>query len=225
MSICCEYQEIVTLETDWHFGEEVLFLYFRNHLIASPAFYQNFSHFFISFSYHLLILLLQLQFSIFVILFIFCSYFLSLSLSFSLFLTLFSLASPPLSLWFENFFASFLFSLQFYGNNRNSRITSRVYLKYFLSCRQVLEDADCIHCSVGWNCRIHWLHLCGGVRHPINEYSGYDGKQSDVVSPVMLELRRIQSTPSLSWLPGLLWPGVVALDRVLSMGQIELFDI
>ena len=37
----------------------------------------------------------------------------------------------------------------------------------------------------------------------------------------MLELWAMQSTPSLPSLPGPLWPGVVALDRVLSMGQIE----
>ena len=30
---------------------------------------------------------------------------------------------------------------------------------------------------------------------------------------------------SLPSLPGSLWPGLVAPDRVLSMGQIELFDI
>ena len=43
----------------------------------------------------------------------------------------------------------------------------------------------------------------------------------------MLELWGMQSTPSLSSLPGPLWPGVVALDRVLRMGggQIKLFDI
>ena len=35
----------------------------------------------------------------------------------------------------------------------------------------------------------------------------------------------MRSTPSLPWLPCLLWPGVVAPDRVLSMGKIELFDI
>ena len=33
------------------------------------------------------------------------------------------------------------------------------------------------------------------------------------------------STPSLHLLPGLLWHGVVAPDKVLSMSQIELFDI
>ena len=41
----------------------------------------------------------------------------------------------------------------------------------------------------------------------------------------MLELRRMQTTPSLPSLPGPLWSGVVVPDRILSMGQIELFDI
>ena len=36
----------------------------------------------------------------------------------------------------------------------------------------------------------------------------------------MLELWGIQSIPSLSLLPGPLWPGVVAPDRVLSVAQI-----
>ena len=49
--------------------------------------------------------------------------------------------------------------------------------------------------------------------------SWYDTKQSDHETPVMLELCGMQSTPSL------LWPGVVAPDMILSMGQIELFDI
>ena len=39
---------------------------------------------------------------------------------------------------------------------------------------------------------------------------------------VMLELWEMQSTPSLPSLLGSLWPGVVAPDRVLSMGRIEL---
>ena len=38
----------------------------------------------------------------------------------------------------------------------------------------------------------------------------------------MLELWGMQNTPSLSSLPGLLWPKVVALDWVVSIGQIEL---
>ena len=38
----------------------------------------------------------------------------------------------------------------------------------------------------------------------------------------MLELWEMPSTPSLSSLPVPLWPGGVAPDKVLSMGQIEL---
>ena len=34
----------------------------------------------------------------------------------------------------------------------------------------------------------------------------------------------MRSTPLLPSLPGPLWPGVVTPDRILSMGQIELFD-
>ena len=43
-----------------------------------------------------------------------------------------------------------------------------------------------------------------------NEYLGYDSKQSDCEVLVMLELWGMQSTPSLSLLPGPLWPRVVA---------------
>ena len=38
----------------------------------------------------------------------------------------------------------------------------------------------------------------------------------------MLELWGMWSTPSLTSLPSPLWPEVVAPDRVLSMGRIEL---
>ena len=41
----------------------------------------------------------------------------------------------------------------------------------------------------------------------------------------MLELWGMHSTPSLPPLPGPLWLGVVAPDRVLSMGQIELNSV
>ena len=40
-----------------------------------------------------------------------------------------------------------------------------------------------------------------------------------------MKLWGIWSTLSLPLFPGPLRPGVVVLDRVLSMGQIELFDI
>ena len=75
-----------------------------------------------------------------------------------------------------------------------------------------------LYCSpVSWGCRTHQLHLCRGVRIP-QWVSWYDTKQSDGEAPVMLKLWGMQSTPSLLFLPGPLWPGVVAPDRVLSMG-------
>ena len=75
-------------------------------------------------------------------------------------------------------------------------------------------------CPVGWSCRAHWLRLC---RHPTNnECPGYVTKQFDGEVPVMLDLCEIRSTPSLPSLRGPLWLGVVAPDRALSMGQIEL---
>ena len=74
----------------------------------------------------------------------------------------------------------------------------------------------------GWGCRICWLLHCWGVRLPPNECSGHDPKQSNGEVQVMLEPMEMGSTPSLPSLPGPLRPGLVALDRVLSMGQIEL---
>ena len=41
----------------------------------------------------------------------------------------------------------------------------------------------------------------------------------------MLNLWGMQTTPSFPSLPGLLFIGVVAPDRVLSMSKLELFDI
>ena len=41
----------------------------------------------------------------------------------------------------------------------------------------------------------------------------------------MLDLQGMQSTPSLPSFPSPIWLGVVAPDRVLSMGQIQLFEI
>ena len=47
-------------------------------------------------------------------------------------------------------------------------------------------------------------------------------KQSDGEALVMLKLWGMWNTLLLLLLPGTLWPGVVAPDRVLSMGQLEL---
>ena len=52
-----------------------------------------------------------------------------------------------------------------------------------------------------------------------NECAEYDTKQSNGEVPVMLELWGMQSTPSLPLLLCPLWPGMVAPDRVLSMGK------
>ena len=73
--------------------------------------------------------------------------------------------------------------------------------------------------------KIHWLLQCRGIRSPStirNECPAYDTKQSDGEALVNLGLWGMQSTPLLPSLPYPLWPGVVAHDKVLSMGQIEL---
>ena len=75
-----------------------------------------------------------------------------------------------------------------------------------------VEYTDCIS-AAGW------------VTPPPPECSGYDTKQSDGKASVMLELWGMQRNPLLPLLPGPLWPRVVAPDRVLSMGQMELLDI
>ena len=74
------------------------------------------------------------------------------------------------------------------------------------------------------HCRIHWLHLCRGVR-PRNEFPGYDTKQSDGEAPVILELWGMWNTASMLLLPVPLRPRVLIPDRVLSMGQIELKSV
>ena len=51
-------------------------------------------------------------------------------------------------------------------------------------------------------------------------------KYTDCIKPSdggahALDICGMRTTPSLSLLPGPLWPGGVVADRVLSMGQIE----
>ena len=74
------------------------------------------------------------------------------------------------------------------------------------------------------SCVINSLPRQLGCRIPphINECPRYDTRQSDGEVPVMLELWGMRSIASLLLLPGPLWPGVVAPDRVLPMGRIEL---
>ena len=72
--------------------------------------------------------------------------------------------------------------------------------------------------------RVSFVSLAqlGKIHHHPDECPGYNTKQYDGEAPVMLELWGMQSSPLLPSLPCPLWPRVVALDRVLSMSQIEL---
>ena len=85
---------------------------------------------------------------------------------------------------------------------------------------QILDKVS----PVSWSCWMGILqlqHLCRGIRPPtptLNECPGY--KLSDGKSPD-LEIWGMWSTPSLPLFPGPRWPGVVALDKVISMAQIK----
>ena len=81
--------------------------------------------------------------------------------------------------------------------------------------------------------RHHGLHgaleytkcISPDVQDSPNECPGCDTKQPNGETQVMLELWGIWSTPSLSLLPAPLWSGLVAPDKVLSMTQMEPFDV
>ena len=79
----------------------------------------------------------------------------------------------------------------------------------------------CLSSPVGWGCRIIRLLLWRGVRHP-NECTRHDKKQYVGDASAMLEFWAMRSTPSLLSLLAPLWTRVVAPDRILSIGQIEL---
>ena len=94
-------------------------------------------------------------------------------------------------------------------NNLLSLIRSEIWGLFFFFA----ESLPTLN-QPSWICQ---LHLCRGIKPPPNECLGY-GK-----APV-LELWGMWSTLSLPLLPGSLLPGVVVPVRVLSMGQIELFN-
>ena len=91
--------------------------------------------------------------------------------------------------------------------------------KWFILKILPIQDQD----KSAWDVEYTDCISAGGLGP--HEYLRYDPKQSDHEAPVMLELWGMHSTPSLPSLRGPLWPGVVAPDRILSMGQIELLDI
>ena len=92
--------------------------------------------------------------------------------------------------------------------------------------RLEIELTTMLHCPVDrrWGQNTPIASLQRGKTAP-NRCPGYGAKQSDREVSVMQELQGMQSTHSLLLLPGPLRPGVVAFDRVLFMGQIELFEI
>ena len=65
------------------------------------------------------------------------------------------------------------------------------------------------------------MHLCIGENLSSNECPRYDIKSSDDEVPGLGNSEYL----FIPLLPGPLWPEMVVPDRVLSRGQIELFDI
>ena len=55
----------------------------------------------------------------------------------------------------------------------------------------------------------------------VNQFPVYDTKQSDGEASVILEILGMLINPSSPSFQGPIWPGVIALDTVLSMSQIE----
>ena len=82
-----------------------------------------------------------------------------------------------------------------------------------------------LYSPVNWGCRTHRLHHCRGVKPHPSGCPVYDIKQFDGEAPVMPEFGGMWSTPTLPPHTTLLWLGEVAPERILSMGQIKLFDI
>ena len=130
---------------------------------------------------------------------------------------------PPTQLLIKSVIKNAIISAVNFVNSQMKTID--IKLDWVSLFNGILTSIGYLMCPVGWGCRIHWLRLCRGVRTPPqkkNECPRYDTKESDGKVPVMLELWGMWSTPSLPSLLGPLWPGVVAPDRALSMGQIEL---
>ena len=103
--------------------------------------------------------------------------------------------------------------------NGNGIMSSFLGRQFYRSTLYISNIENSSMCKLGLN-----IDECISVEEQDspNKCPGYDTKQSDDGIPVMLELYGMQRTPSLPSLPGSLWPGVIAPDRVLSMGQIEL---
>ena len=76
---------------------------------------------------------------------------------------------------------------------------------------------------VGWGCWIHQLHLCRRVRPPLQQVSQI--WHQTIWWWGFSNAGALGNAPSLPLLPGSLWLRIVGPVRVLSVDQIELFDI
>ena len=105
----------------------------------------------------------------------------------------------------------YLYQLGSHPSNRTVQtFTKGFYYKLF----ETIHLCENHFGPVGWDCCIHRLHLCRKVRAP-DKFPGYETKNCDGEAPVMLELRGMRIEHLLPLLQGLLWPGVVAPERVL----------
>ena len=77
--------------------------------------------------------------------------------------------------------------------------------------------------SAAWGGAVEYIECFSAEEWhlPPQRVSWFNTKQSDGEIPAILKLWGMWSTPSLPLLPGPPWPGVVASDRVLTMGQTE----
>ena len=93
---------------------------------------------------------------------------------------------------------------------------SRQVFRVFSDSYMCMNIMNVLCMWISWSCFWTYMSLVEYTDTPLNECPGYDTKQSDGEFPVMLGLWGMQSTPSSPSISG-----VVALDRVLSMGKIE----
>ena len=78
---------------------------------------------------------------------------------------------------------------------------------------------------VDWSCRLSRVHLCKGVRPlPPILSQRVSWIQLNYSEAPVLGLSRMWSTPSLSLLPGPLWPAEIIILRDQSIDQIHLFN-
>ena len=125
----------------------------------------------------------------------------------------FSTFKPPPKSWFHNII---LISKIFSIINTDSKL---------YCCNQLTAFTLFLLSPVSWCCRIHRLHLYRGIRPPPPHTHTHTTSVLGMILNNLMELWGMLHIPLLPLLSGPLWPGVVAPDRVLSFGQIELFDI